>query len=214
LVFGVVAASALAACGGSKPSLSSSTSTSLAGSTIPPGVKSTAAPITSPLATAPGAAGGGGATGGGGAAGGAGGSGPAGAKAPDACGQLSTSDIQAALGGTVGAGSVNNSADGRQSVCDWNVTEASGNIVGLELSIGEGGTKQDFEQLRQGAAGKTADVNGVGKEAFSELVNTGGHVFDDVYVLFSTGYFRLQYLKDVGPDPLVKLAKIVAPKIP
>jgi hypothetical protein len=131
---------------------------------------------------------------------------------PDACTLLRPADLQAVFGGRAGVGSADRSSDGTETICTWTVTTTSKrgeSSVGVQLDVYANRTPADFTRQRRIAQGSTRTVGHVGDTAFSERARVGGQVFDDLWVRTGTTQFRLEVLRDVGPKPLVKLAKTV-----
>jgi len=140
------------------------------------------------------------------------GSGTGKAAVKDACSLLTTAELEAALGGTVAAGSLTTVPASTEMVCEWTVTPKSGDVFGAELRT-SAGSDAEFKQARQAASGPTADVAGVGDEAYSERYVQGSFVFDDLWVRKGTTRFRVEVLSDLGSKPLVQLAQAVITRL-
>ncbi len=140
-------------------------------------------------------------------------SGAAVTPAPNACSLLASQDVQASLGGTVGAGSLTTAPDGSQSVCDWVVMVNSSRGYGVQLDVYSGRSPSDFALQRKIARGRSRTVKRLGDGAFSERTVLAGHVFDDLWVRHGTINFRVEVLKDLGSKPLVPLARLVLTKL-
>ncbi len=124
----------------------------------------------------------------------------------NACGMLTAQQIEAALGGTPGAGSEN---DGQgETICEWTVTKTNGSGFGLELHLYSGRSAADWVQQRQIASSPTSSVSGLGDDAFNEVVRTGG-IYDDLWVKRGSVNFRIEVLADLGVAPLRLLAEDV-----
>jgi len=127
----------------------------------------------------------------------------------DACSLLSSAEVQAAVGGTVGPGGLTTAPGTTETICTWTITPTSGNTFGAELDVVEGASDADFTQQRQAASAPTSDVPGLGDEAYSERAEAGGQIFDDLWVHKATTSFRLEVLGDLGTGPLIALARAV-----
>ena len=133
--------------------------------------------------------------------------------APNACSLLASQDLQRALGGAVGGGSLTTAPDGTQSVCDWVVLLNPSRDYGAQLDAYSGRRASDFALQRKIAWGRTRAVEHLGDGAFSERAVAGGHVFDDLWVRHATINFRLEILRDLGSKPLEPLARVVLTKL-
>jgi hypothetical protein len=98
------------------------------------------------------------------------------------CSLLTTTELQAALGGTVDDGTLSTAPATSESICDWIITLGSGDAFSAEVHVYPGSTDSDFTLNRQSAAGPTTVVTGVGDKAYSERVVAGTQVFDDLWV--------------------------------
>lgn len=134
------------------------------------------------------------------------------AAVKDACSLLTTVELEAALGGTVAAGSLTTVPGSTEMICEWTVTPKSGDVFGAELRT-SAGSDVEFKQGRQAASGPTADVAGVGDAAYSERYVQGSFVFDDLWVRKGSTSFRVEVLSDLGSKPLVQLAQAVITRL-
>lgn len=131
------------------------------------------------------------------------------ARAPDACTLIAPHDLIAVLRGTTAAGSSTSSPDGTESICEWVVYPNAKHGYGAELHVYAGRHAKDFKQQRRIASALTHTVKHVGDAAFSERAVLAGQVYDDLWVRKGTTIFRIETLRDLGPKPLIKLARIV-----
>ena len=134
------------------------------------------------------------------------------ASVKDACSLLTTAELESALGGTVAAGSLATVPGSTEMICSWTVTLKSGDAFGAELRTSTG-SDAELKQRRQSASGPTADVGGVGDEAFSERYVQGSFVFDDLWVRKGATIFRIEVLGDLGSKPLLQLAQAVVTRL-
>lgn len=133
-------------------------------------------------------------------------------KAPAACGLLTATQIQSALGTTPNTGSETDAPDGSETICEWSLTKADGSGFGLELHLYANRSSADWGQQRQSSSAPTVTVAGLGDDAFSETVKNGG-TFDDLWVRRGSLNFRVEVLQDLGPDVLKPLAQAVLAKV-
>ena len=131
----------------------------------------------------------------------------------DACSLLSSSDLQAALSGTVSAGDLTTAPGTTETICSWIVTLPTGDGFGAELHVYPGATDTEFEQQRRVASAPTSNVTGVGNKAYSERADVAGHIFDDLWVRSGTTNFRVEVLNDLGANPLLSLARTVITRL-
>lgn len=135
--------------------------------------------------------------------------------ARQACSLLTADDMQQAFGAKSDSGTLSTAPGTTETICTWTLTESSGSGFGVELDVYPASTKADFTQQRQSASSPTHDVAGLGDAAYSERADLGANqIFDDLWVHAGTTSFRVEVLKDLGPDPLVPLAKKVISKLP
>lgn len=133
--------------------------------------------------------------------------------APNACAVLSAHEIQAVLGGTVADGTLTAAPDGTESICGWVITRRRARGDSAQLDIHAGRTASDFSLQRKIAQGRTRTVKQLGDGAFSERAVVGGQVYDDLWVRHGPINFRVEVLRDVGPKPLVALARLVLTRL-
>jgi hypothetical protein len=130
------------------------------------------------------------------------------ASESSACALLTPTDLHAVLGGTVGDGQLTTAPKGGETICEWTITTSAGGGFSAQLDV-KSLTAKEFKQQRRIASGRTTTVPHLGDAAFSERVKIGTQVFDDLWVHHGTTAFRLEVLKDLGTQPLARLAPIV-----
>jgi hypothetical protein len=132
--------------------------------------------------------------------------------APDACALVHASDVRGVLGGHVDDGTLTRAPDGSETICEWIVTTRRGSY-GVQLDVHAARTANDFRDQRRVARGSTRAVRRLGDGAFSERAVVAGHVFDDLWVRVGTVAFRVEALRDLGPAPLIRLARVVVTRL-
>jgi hypothetical protein len=144
---------------------------------------------------------------------------------PSPCGLLQTSEIKAALHGTVGAGDLTVSSDGSASVCQWIVMSDPSHGYSLTLHVRSGFNVATFKQQRQSALGTKHTIVKLGDAAFGERYRNcsaaAGRcagtstrlVFVDVWILHRSLVIGLDVARDVGTKPLVNLARLVLARL-
>jgi hypothetical protein len=75
-------------------------------------------------------------------------------------------------------------------------------------------TSKDFTQLRRTVVGRIRAVKHLGDAAFAYRTVVTKHVFDELWVHRGTTALRLSIIKDLGPKPLIWLARIALTKLP
>jgi hypothetical protein len=121
--------------------------------------------------------------------------------------------VQARLGGAVVDGALAAAPDGTESICDWAITGSRSRGFTAQLDVHAGRTAADFTLQRTIAHGGTRTITRLGDGAFSERVVVAGHVYDDLWVRHGPINFRLEVLRDLGPKPLVPLARLVLARL-
>jgi hypothetical protein len=136
------------------------------------------------------------------------------AGAVDACSSLTLADLRGVFGGKIGNATPTTTPEGMQSSCDWIWYPKPNQGNGVLLEVFAPASSESFTQLRRMAIGRIQTIKHLGDDAFAYRTVASKHVFDELWVHRALTTFRLSVIKDLGPKPLIKLARIVLTRLP